>query len=173
MSVLYYEEMQAPHGTLTLYATDKGLCRIGFSCFADAWPGLSSWALRITGAKAEPQHDPARLESYAAQLAEYFAGSRKVFDLPLDLHGTPFQIKVWQELERIPYGETRSYKQIAESIGAPKAVRAVGGANNRNPLPFILPCHRVVGASGALVGYAGGLPLKERLLQLETDILRG
>jgi len=92
------------------------------------------------------------------------------FDLNLDLHGTPFQIGVWRELERIPYGETRSYLQLAEAIGAPKAVRAVGAANGANPIPIVIPCHRVIGASGKLVGYGGGLPLKKRLLALEGSL---
>ena len=101
------------------------------------------------------------------QLRAYFAGQLRHFDLPLDLRGTDFQLRVWRELERIPYGETRSYLQIAEAIGAPRAVRAVGAANGANPIPIVVPCHRVIGASGKLVGYGGGLPLKKRLLQLE------
>ena len=101
------------------------------------------------------------------QLRAYFAGQLRRFELPLDLRGTDFQLRVWRELERIPYGETRSYLQIAEAIGAPRAVRAVGAANGANPIPIVVPCHRVIGASGKLVGYGGGLPLKKRLLQLE------
>jgi methylated-DNA-[protein]-cysteine S-methyltransferase len=101
------------------------------------------------------------------QLRAYFAGQLRRFDLPLDMRGTDFQLRVWRELERIPYGETRSYLQIAEAIGAPRAVRAVGAANGANPVPIVVPCHRVIGASGKLVGYGGGLPLKKRLLQLE------
>ena len=97
----------------------------------------------------------------------YFAGKLRAFDLPLDLGGTPFQLRVWHELERIPYGETRSYLQIAAAIGAPKAVRAVGAANGANPIPIVVPCHRVIGSGGKLVGYGGGLPLKKRLLTLE------
>jgi methylated-DNA-[protein]-cysteine S-methyltransferase len=98
------------------------------------------------------------------QLRAYFAGQLRRFDLPLDLQGTPFQLRVWRELERIPYGETRSYSQIAAAIGAPRAVRAANGAN---PVPIVVPCHRVIGAGGKLVGYGGGLPLKKRLLELE------
>ena len=101
------------------------------------------------------------------QLRAYFAGQLRRFELPLDLRGTDFQLRVWRELERIPYGETRSYLEIAEAIGAPRAVRAVGAANGANPIPIVVPCHRVIGASGKLVGYGGGLPLKKRLLQLE------
>ena len=104
------------------------------------------------------------------QLRAYFAGRLRRFDLPLDLRGTDFQLRVWRELERIPYGETRSYLQIAEAIGAPRAVRAVGAANGANPIPIVVPCHRVIGAGGKLVGYGGGLPLKKRLLQLEGAV---
>lgn len=101
------------------------------------------------------------------QIREYLDGQRKVFDLPLHPNGTEFQIKVWKALTEIPYGETRSYKDIAISIGNEKACRAVGMSNNKNPIPIIIPCHRVIGANKKLVGYAGGLDLKERLLDLE------
>lgn len=101
------------------------------------------------------------------ELDEYFQGKRKTFDIPLRTHGTPFQEKVWAALQEIPYGETRSYKDIAEAIGHPKAYRAVGMANNANPLFIIIPCHRVIGADGSLTGYGGGLPMKKALLSLE------
>ena len=101
------------------------------------------------------------------QLSEYLKGERKTFDLPLNPKGTDFQKCVWRALCDIPYGETRTYKQIAEAIGNPKAVRAVGMANNRNPITIIVPCHRVIGANGKLVGYGGGLEMKEFLLRLE------
>ena len=103
----------------------------------------------------------------ARQLKAYFAGRLRDFDVTLDRQGTDFQLRVWRELERIPYGETRSYMQIATTIGAPHAVRAVGAANGANPIPIIIPCHRVIGSSGKLVGYGGGLGLKKRLLALE------
>lgn len=105
------------------------------------------------------------------QLTEYLNGARKVFDLPLNPKGTDFQKRVWQALCEIPYGETRSYKQIAEVIGNPKAVRAVGMANNRNPLLIVVPCHRVIGSNGALVGYGAGLGMKEFLLNLEKGLM--
>ena len=101
------------------------------------------------------------------ELNEYFDGKRKDFDLPIDPQGTEFQKKDWAELRKIPYGETRTYKQIAEAIGCPKGFRAVGLANHKNPIIIVIPCHRVIGANGALVGYAGGLHLKERLLEIE------
>ncbi len=101
------------------------------------------------------------------QLEEYFAGRRHAFDLPLAPQGTEFQRKVWQELSNIPYGETRSYLQIAVAIGKPSATRAVGAANGQNPIPVIIPCHRVIGSDGSLTGYGGGLPIKRKLLELE------
>jgi len=101
------------------------------------------------------------------EILAYLRGERRSFDLPLDPMGTPFQQAVWAELRRIPYGETRSYAQVAAGIGKPKAVRAVGQANHRNPLPILIPCHRVIGASGKLTGYGGGLDLKQKLLELE------
>ena len=101
------------------------------------------------------------------QLDEYFAGMRRDFDFPIRLHGTPFQEKVWAALRTIPYGETRSYGDIAAAIGKPKACRAVGMANHRNPICIVVPCHRVIGAGGALVGYGGGLDMKKGLLELE------
>ena len=104
------------------------------------------------------------------QLEEYFSGKRKDFDLPLNPAGTPFQKKVWQALREIPYAQTRSYKEIAEKIGCPKGMRAVGMANNRNPISIIVPCHRVIGANGKLVGYGGGLEVKDYLLRLERGI---
>ena len=105
----------------------------------------------------------------AKQLKEYFAGKRKKFEIPINTKGTPFQKSVWEALCTIPLGETRSYKEIAEQIGNPKAVRAVGMANNRNPISIIVPCHRVIGTNGSLTGYAGGLGTKEYLLQLEKE----
>ncbi|HTQ56643.1 MAG TPA: methylated-DNA--[protein]-cysteine S-methyltransferase [Bryobacteraceae bacterium] len=108
------------------------------------------------------------LRRAVAELRAYFAGELREFDLPLDMQGTPFQKRAWDELLRIPYGETRSYGEIARAIGAPKAVRAVGAANGRNPVPIVVPCHRVIGAGGALTGFGGGLPMKRFLLDLEA-----
>jgi methylated-DNA-[protein]-cysteine S-methyltransferase len=119
------------------------------------------------------KNETALLREAIKQLEEYFEGKRKSFDLPLNLEGTEFQKKVWNALKEIPYGETRSYGEIAKVIGNEKAARAVGMANNRNPISIIIPCHRVIGASGKLVGYGGGLHIKEKLLEVEknyTDI---
>lgn len=104
------------------------------------------------------------------ELEEYFEGKRKEFDLPINAEGTEFQMKVWKALCDIPYGETRSYSDIAKAIGNTKAVRAVGGANNKNPIAIVVPCHRVIGKNGSMVGYGGGLPMKEYLLQLEKAL---
>jgi len=103
------------------------------------------------------------------QLDEYFQGKRTTFSLPFKLTGTPFQLTVWKELQNIPYGKTTSYKEIAQKMNKPKAYRAVGMANNKNPLPIIIPCHRVIGSNGKLIGYAGGLKLKNYLLELEKS----
>ncbi len=103
------------------------------------------------------------------QVCEYVKGIRKTFDFPYELHGTEFQKKVWNALCQIPYGETRTYKQIAAAVGSPKANRAVGMANNRNPIMVVVPCHRVIGTDGALIGYAGGLDMKKALLELERN----
>ena len=108
------------------------------------------------------------LKEAVRQLTDYFMGVRKEFSLPLNLQGTDFQLRTWSALMDIPYGETRSYKQIAEAIECPKGCRAVGLANNRNPIPIIIPCHRVIGANGDLTGYAGGLEIKKRLLAIES-----
>ncbi len=113
--------------------------------------------------------DSLLLRRAARQLEEYFAGKRRTFDLPFLLDGTLFQVAVWQKLCEIPYGETVAYSDIAKAVGRPAACRAVGGANNRNPLAVFIPCHRVIGKSGSLVGYGGGLAVKRYLLQLEAD----
>ena len=114
------------------------------------------------------EQETALIKEANRQLSEYLKGERRMFDLPLNPRGTDFQKRVWRALCDIPYGETRSYKQIAEAIGNPKAVRAVGMANNRNPITIVVPCHRVIGADGKLVGYGGGLEMKEFLLRLES-----
>jgi methylated-DNA-[protein]-cysteine S-methyltransferase len=139
--------------TVRLVTSDSGLRAIDFDL---------SRPIESSG----PGTNPIASEA-VRQLRAYFAGQLRRFDLPLDMRGTTFQLRVWRELQRIPYGETRSYQQIAACISAPRAVRAVGAANAANPVPIVVPCHRVIGASGKLVGYGGGLPLKKRLLELE------
>ncbi|MEO8035149.1 MAG: methylated-DNA--[protein]-cysteine S-methyltransferase [Acidobacteriota bacterium] len=114
------------------------------------------------------RRDDAGCEDIAVQLGEYFEGRRRDFDLPLAPAGTPFQLAVWKELTRIPYGETRSYLDVANAIGRPAACRAVGAANGANPLPIVVPCHRVIGANGSLTGFGGGLDIKRHLLRLES-----
>lgn len=114
------------------------------------------------------EKDTEILKEAVKQLNEYFEGKRKVFDLSVNPKGTEFMQSVWKELEKIPYGKTATYKEIAERVGNPKAARAVGMANNKNPIPIIIPCHRVIGANGKLVGYALGLNMKEQLLKLEN-----
>ena len=137
---------------------------IGIICVEDNGEKLLSVQLCKN---AESSNMSDLTKSAIHQLNEYFNGIRKSFDLPLEMNGTEFQKKVWNALCDIPYGETRSYKDIAEKIGNPKAVRAVGGANNKNKLMIVVPCHRVIGADGSLTGYAGGLDVKKILLELE------
>jgi methylated-DNA-[protein]-cysteine S-methyltransferase len=168
MAVVYFKQTGSPIGGLMLSATEQGLCCIDFDGDSpEALPALERWVERRLGTGHTLQSGGGLLEEAEGQLKEYFAGERNTFKLPLDLRGTPFQLKVWQALQDIPYGQVCSYKHIAEAIGSPKAVRAVGGANNRNPIPVIIPCHRVIGASGDMVGYGGGLPIKHFLLGLE------
>jgi methylated-DNA-[protein]-cysteine S-methyltransferase len=144
--------IDSPVGCLRLVSDGENLLRIEFPQFH-----------RDEG---EQGRDPV-LASCAQQLAEYFRGERQHFDLPLGAQGTDFQRAVWGALSQIPHGETRSYRDIAAAIGNPSAVRAVGAANGRNPLPIVVPCHRVIGADGSLTGFAGGLKAKTCLLQLE------
>jgi methylated-DNA-[protein]-cysteine S-methyltransferase len=139
-------------GLIKLSETDGFITRLSF--IKDTPPTTSG-----------PQ--PPILNEAGKQLREYLAGKRKTFDLPLAAEGTSFQKSVWKALRQIPYGETRSYKEVAEMIGSPKAFRAVGMANNQNPILIMIPCHRVIGANGKLTGYAAGLAIKEELLQLE------
>jgi methylated-DNA-[protein]-cysteine S-methyltransferase len=116
---------------------------------------------------ADAVEDAKPLRRVAQQLAEYFAGKRREFDLPLAPRGTPFQRRVWDELLSVTYGRTATYGEIARAIGNPKGVRAVGLANGRNPIPIVIPCHRIIGSNGTLTGYGGGLPIKRQLLELE------
>ena len=153
-----YKLMPSPVGQLTLVARNGKLAAI-------LWETERTNRVRL-GELVEVDDSPALLQA-ERQLNEYFAGTRDRFDLELDFEGTEFQKKVWAALLTIPFGETRSYSQIATQIGSPKAVRAVGAANGRNPISIVAPCHRVIGASGRLTGFAGGLEAKQYLLTLE------
>ena len=155
---LYFKEIDSPVGLLKLVAHDQALVAV-------LWENESPNRVRVA-TLMEDQNHPVLLNTQQ-QLTEYFNQTRTIFDLALDFQGTDFQKKVWQALLTIPFGETRSYKQIAEQIGNVKAVRAVGAANGKNPISIIAPCHRVVGANGKLVGFAGGLENKEILLKIE------
>ncbi|MEG0651735.1 MAG: methylated-DNA--[protein]-cysteine S-methyltransferase [Acinetobacter sp.] len=157
---LSFMEMSSPVGILKLVAHEHALVAV-------LWENENPKRVRLAELIEDQQH-PILLETQK-QLNEYFAGQRQNFDLPLDFEGTEFQQKVWQALLSIPFGETRSYKDIAEQIGNVKAVRAVGAANGKNPISIIAPCHRVVGANGKLVGFAGGLENKDILLKLESN----
>lgn len=166
-TAVYYTEMESLIGPLTLCATDTGVCLIEFGTFADSRGRIDKWlAAHIGPAVLIAEADA--LADAKSQLEAYFAGRLQEFTLTLDMRGTDFQLRVWDALHSIPYGESVSYKDIAVRIGNPQAVRAVGGANNRNPVPVIVPCHRVIGAGGALIGYGGGLEIKTSLLQLEA-----
>jgi methylated-DNA-[protein]-cysteine S-methyltransferase len=146
-----YAVMSTPLGPVTLASTEKGLKSVHFG-------------------NDVPRHvivDPEANHIFIRQLDEYFQGRRTDFDCPLDFEGTPFQVSVWRELQKIPYGETRSYGDIARNLGKPGASRAVGMANHENHIAIVIPCHRVVGQNGSLTGYAGGIHLKQQLLSLE------
>jgi methylated-DNA-[protein]-cysteine S-methyltransferase len=153
-----YKTIKSPVGTLKLVGSEAGLAAV-------LWENDDPRRVRLE-LGSQDEHHPVLVEA-ERQLNEYFAGKRKSFSVKLDFVGTPFQKKVWCALLSIPFGETRSYGQLAKQIGNPKAVRAVGAANGKNPISIIGPCHRVIGASGNLTGFAGGLEVKALLLRLE------
>ncbi len=154
----FYKTTKTPVGRLRLVASDHGLAAI-------LWENDDPNRVRLAPLAENPTH-PILLET-ERQLAGYFAGSLKMFTIPLDPVGTDFQKEVWEALSTIPFGETRSYAEIAAQIGRPKAVRAVGAANGRNPISILVPCHRVIGSNGKLTGFAGGLDIKAALLEIE------
>ena len=155
-----YHDFPTPIGTMRIVGDDTQIDQVNLPKEASNPPD-PAW-------RRSPGELPEPIRQAKQQLQEYFAGTRSTFDLPLGLNvGTPFRRRVWQELQRIPYGETISYGELACRIGQPTASRAVGGANHHNPIAIIVPCHRVIGADGTLVGYGGGLPVKERLLAHE------
>ena len=156
---LFYKEMKSPVGKIKLVASSKALVAV-------LWERERPNRVKLDTMNLDPQH-PILIEA-ERQLSEYFAGKRIQFDLPLQPDGTEFQKKVWQALRDIPFGKTRSYLDVARAVGSPDASRAVGAANGKNPLSIVVPCHRVVGANGALTGFAGGLETKATLLALEA-----
>lgn len=158
--------MESPVGELRLIASPAGLVAV-------LWEHEEPNRVRLTEPIREVSQPTGPLAAAVAQLAEYFAASRTTFDLPLDPRGTVFQVKAWRSLATIPYGTTASYKEQAIRVGSPNAVRAVGGANGKNPLSIVLPCHRVIGANGSLTGFAGGLAAKRALLEFELRVAMG
>jgi methylated-DNA-[protein]-cysteine S-methyltransferase len=153
-----YSYLESPIGTLLIVGDDEAIRRIEFPKNGKARPPESGWVESGRGPVAET----------IRQLREYFAGRRNEFDLPLAPEGTEFQRMVWRRLQEIPYGETISYGELAKRVGNAKASRAVGAANGQNPIPIVIPCHRVIGSNGKLTGFGGGLPTKEALLALEA-----
>jgi methylated-DNA-[protein]-cysteine S-methyltransferase len=158
MSDLAYKFVESPVGRLKLVASDKGLTAV-------LWENDNPRRVPLKDLIQNDKH-PILMQA-ELQLKEYFAGSRQTFDLPLDMRGTIFQKGVWEALLAIPFGETRSYGELAKQLGRPSASRAVGAANGRNPVSIVVPCHRVIGSSGKLTGFAGGLGVKALLLDLE------
>ena len=155
---MYYCHLDTPIGELLLAGRHEALCLIGFPEGPMRRAPDADWTYN-----EEP------FLAAREQLREYFAGDRKDFDLPMRLNGTEFQLRVLEELQKIPYGDTASYADIAKHIGNPRAVRAVGAANRRNPVPIVVPCHRVIGSNGDLTGFGGGLDTKKTLLKLEAE----
>jgi methylated-DNA-[protein]-cysteine S-methyltransferase len=158
MLTLYYSRIDSPVGPLLLATSDQGLAILAFG---------HTLPQRLGGDKIDWQQSDDACATVRQELDEYFAGTRREFTVTLDLRGTEFQKDCWSELLRIPYGETRSYAEVAKAVGRPTAYRAVGQSNHHNPVAIIVPCHRVLAGGRALGGYGGGLPLKARLLRLE------
>ena len=161
MEVLSYCRTASPVGPLFLAASAKGLVRLEFE----------RREMKIDSRAIELRESKRALAPYLRELDEYFAGERREFTIPLDLRGTDFQLACWRALLEIPYGETRSYGDIARAIGRPQAFRAVGMSNNRNPVAIVVPCHRVIASGGSLCGYGGGLDIKRNLLDLERGAI--
>ena len=163
METLYYSRLDSPIGPLNLAISEKGLVTLEFDC--GHFPPKKNKNLLW-------EKSPEKTKRFTRELDEYFTGKRRRFSFPLDLRGTPFQVRCWQALLAIPYGETRSYADIARAVGQPQAFRAVGMANNRNPIAIVVPCHRVIASDGTLCGYGGGLDVKRKLLELEGALTR-
>ncbi len=178
--LIHYTEFDSPVGRLRIAAGDRGVILLEFSNhrghLARPQPSPAAPSVRAATACSVLLRDNPRstalesaekLEPYLEQLRQYFAGERREFALPLDLRGTPFQLRCWQALLKIAYGETRTYAQLARAVGSPNGFRAVGAANGANPVSIVVPCHRVIASDGTLGGYGGGLEVKEKLLRLE------
>lgn len=172
MEVLHSTMFVSPVGPLFMAASEKGLVALEFDA---RLPGQQT--IRPNPRDLRAESDAVRFEinepkmaGYVRELQEYFAGSRREFEFPLDLRGTEFQLACWRALLAIPYGQTRSYGDIARAVGRPQGFRAVGMANNRNPIAMVVPCHRVIASDGTLCGYGGGLDVKRKLLELEGAI---
>lgn len=163
METLYYSRMDSTIGRLNLTASEKGLLALEFDRGQFPPDGSRDAVWDRSSGKTKP---------FTGELDEYFAGRRRRFTFPLDLRGTAFQLKCWEALLAIPYGETRTYADIARAIGQPLAFRAVGMANHRNPIAIVVPCHRVIACDGTLCGYGGGLEVKRKLLELEGALTR-
>jgi len=169
LEILQSTTFASPIGPLFLAASDKGLVALEFDA---RLPGQQSMRpnprdLRAESDKIAFAEPAAKLSRYTHELDQYFEGKRREFSFPLDLRGTDFQLACWRALLAIPYGETRSYADIARAVGSPQGFRAVGMANNRNPIAIVVPCHRVIASDGTLCGYGGGLDIKRKLLELE------
>ena len=161
----FVSSYNSPLGTYTLVSSHRGVIRVGPKERAERH--LGRWKRNGIRLERGDEHNAA----LAQELNAYFAGRLRQFTVPLDLRGTAFQLRVWEVLYGIPYGETRSYGEVAQAVGKPKAARAVGQANGRNPVSIIVPCHRVIGSHGGLTGYGGGLQRKKALLDLESAAL--
>lgn len=164
MKAIYYTPLDTPIGQLLIASSAKGLVRILLP--DEGNPDLLS-RLRKDYPKETLIENQEKNQKALEQLREYFDGSRTEFSLAIDLRGTDFQKSVWEAVRKVPYGQTRSYGDIAHAIGNPKASRAVGAANGANPFPIIIPCHRIIGSDGSMTGFGGGIPLKQKLLDLE------
>lgn len=165
MTIVTYGELPSRVGVLRVAATEKGVCKIALG--AETAGNVMAWLGRYIHPEALVEEESATVAQAIRQIAEYLDRQRRAFELPLDLRGTDFQRTVWAAVADVPYGQTRSYADIAAAIGKPSATRAVGAANGANPLPLVIPCHRLVGKDGSLTGYGGGLDVKRFLLDME------
>jgi len=166
METVYWTSMRTPWGSCFLAASNNGILRVTLP--GEKQEHALKALTKLATVSVKNEEIPLLIEA-KKQVLEYFSGQRKTFDLPIDLRGTDFQKKVWRTLRKIPYGKTQSYQDVAIAIGNSKATRAIGLANHNNPVPLIVPCHRVIGKDGSMVGFGGGISLKQRLLKHETS----